>query len=836
MTFTQRASAALGRLGLLGAGLLVASAQAGPPPAEALEGGPASMGPSHGAIEAGVLAPSSPPPGPIPLAITVSGAVSLGAWQAGFLHYLVETIKRNERELELELVTGASAGTINALIAAMELSGEPIEDPRDSLFWALWNEFTYDEIFDVGQTDGPYLSSGQVLEELAGEVGQAWARGLDEDLDIVLGAAVTRHGQRRVELEGGLSVARSQEHFVLRIQGQGVGAPPRVSNYVDLEAQLPALLLPLDGEGSQFEVLTQLLLASSALPGAFEPQVVPYCLTPLAPGQPGCVEASLRAEFIDGAISDRYPLRLAWWTAATGMQPGPAGHAAWSERPGSVAQQLPEGLLFLYMDPMHASYPPLAAEEGVEQGASRDKLLSTFAGLVGDLAGSAQAAELYNLAEEHPELRGSLALVEPTMPPVSGELFKFFGFFDRQFRRYDFYLGMADARRFLERVVQPRVDEHLSLHSPLHYPEPEQPQRFWRPYGCIRAVVDQHDVLSPAQIEQACELHEDHGFEVLLQTSIDRVWDHCARLPQGTRTDHPLCHDALLAAGSLAERPRVPGVDQPVRIGSTVRRGSHESNTLEGEFTYLTRLLELYEFEYRDFGLARKDAWLGTTLLREEMGRMVTDYGAKLEDPGERLLVLGAGKPALNLLHYAAPATTVHVGMGSGVELGTSFTGVWMRSRWIRGHGAVSVEGLGRFLSSRPNVAVIRPMLGFEIEAQRLSGVVLQPRLVNRAGLQLSSADNWSLHECNTARFDDDSMICTVPTFQTLLALSVFERIRLQLGLQYDMGLVLGDPDVRDDAFTAVGGVGYQWISPFTRQPRHRRRSQRQQERAAGAE
>ncbi len=767
-------------------------------------------------MDTGAAAPlGSAAPPPLPLAITVSGAVSLGAWQAGFLHYLAETIKRNPERVELQLLTGASAGTINALLAAMEVSAPPLDDPRDSLFWALWNEFTYEEIFDVSKAQGPYLSSGQVLQDLADQVEIAWQRGLDPELDVVLGAAVTRLEQRRVELGAGLSVPRNQEHFVVRIQGRGLGQAPSVSNYADPQSHLPQLLLPLDSPtGSAaprpeaFDVLTSVLFASSALPGAFEPQRIGFCETPVRPGQPGCVTASQSALFIDGAMSDRHPLRLAWRLADMGLEQRPGGHVAWRDQPDRAVQGLPDDLLFLYMDPTHVSYPPLPAPEGVAQGGGTDKIMATLAGLVGDLAGSAQAAELYNLAEEQPALSSRLALVEPTIPPVSGELFKFFGFFDRRFRRYDFFLGMADARRFLDDQVQPRVQARHD--SALVYPEPAQPSEFWRPYACIRAVVD--GVGDPAQ---ACADQEGGGMEVLLQSSIDRLWDHCLRLPAGSTTQHPLCQAAI----DRQPRPLVPNVPLATPDRAWRRRG--KTDNLEGDFDYLSRLLVLYQFEYRDFGLSRRQAWLGTSYLREEMGGMVSAYGQKL-DGRTRLLVLGGGKPALNLLHYAPPITTIHLGLGAGLELGASSTGRWVPSRWIRFHTAVQVDGLQRFLSSRPNVVTVNPMVGLELQHQRLSGALMQPRLVGRVGLQASSGDSWGSGPCDTALFDDDPMVCTVPTVQGLVVLPVFERLRLQLGLRYDFGFMLDDPDLNDDAFSSMAGVGFQWISPFAEEPRRR--------------
>ncbi|MFH1467209.1 MAG: patatin-like phospholipase family protein [Pseudomonadota bacterium] len=771
--------------------------------------------PEGPAIPVLAYAPPDLPPQPIPLAITVSGAVSLGAWQAGFLYYLSECVKRNPELLDIQLITGASAGTINALLTILEAGSPPTASPEQSLLWSLWTTKTYDEFFDVAQADGPYLSSGAVLEDLAEDVKERWLEGLPEGFDLVLGSAVTREKPRMVDLGGGLTVPRNQEHFVLRVRGRGPDKVPAIENYIDQDEPFPELLLPVHGASAgdadirDFDVLVQMLFASSAVPGAFAPRTIDYCVTPLAPGA-DCSVGAVSARFMDAAMSDRHPLRLAWRVADMGLARGPGGGIYWRHKPDAGARALPDDLLFLYIDPTHTSYPPLPTPEGIPNGGSQDRIMASLASLVGDLAGSAQAAELYNLAEEHPELSARLALVEPALPPVSGELFKFFGFFDRRFRKYDFYLGMADAHRFIERVLRPRVRARFGDSAVLVSPEPSDPQQSWRPYACVRAVVDG---FGDAQL--ACAEERDGGYEVLLQTSVDRLWDHCRALPGDTETDHALCAAAIHGA----PRPRVPNVE-PLEEAKAWRR-RREGRSLESDFDYLSRLLELYRFAYQDFELSQNKAWLATTYLRGELGGMVTAYGEKL-DGRLRWLVLGAGKPALNILHYAPPATTIHLSFGPGIEIGSSSTGRLVPRRWLRLDTALQVQGLGRFLTPRPNMVDITPMVGLGFESQRLSGVILQPRLALRVGYQFSSRDRWGSAECDVARFDDEPLACSVPVGQLLLALRVFERLRFHAGIEYEAGVTLGDPLVQDDGLSALMGVGFQWISPFAAET-HRR-------------
>ena len=53
----------------------------------------------------------SPMTGKQPLALTVSGGVSLGVYMAGFVYIATEIVKREQSPFELVLATGASAGS-----------------------------------------------------------------------------------------------------------------------------------------------------------------------------------------------------------------------------------------------------------------------------------------------------------------------------------------------------------------------------------------------------------------------------------------------------------------------------------------------------------------------------------------------------------------------------------------------------------------------------------------------------------------------------------------------------------------------------------------------------
>jgi predicted acylesterase/phospholipase RssA len=63
------------------------------------------------------------------LAITISGAVSLGSYEAGVLYEIIHAIGQHnvstpDARIEIDVLTGASAGGMTATIAAQKLAFE----------------------------------------------------------------------------------------------------------------------------------------------------------------------------------------------------------------------------------------------------------------------------------------------------------------------------------------------------------------------------------------------------------------------------------------------------------------------------------------------------------------------------------------------------------------------------------------------------------------------------------------------------------------------------------------------------------------------------------------
>ena len=72
------------------------------------------------------------------LGFTISGGVSLGSYQAGFMYIMSEAVKENSGVLDLKVASGASAGSANALMSVLTTCSEPNPKPMEDLGFKVW--------------------------------------------------------------------------------------------------------------------------------------------------------------------------------------------------------------------------------------------------------------------------------------------------------------------------------------------------------------------------------------------------------------------------------------------------------------------------------------------------------------------------------------------------------------------------------------------------------------------------------------------------------------------------------------------------------------------------
>lgn len=365
--------------------------------------------------------------------LAVAGGVSLGSYQAGFLYYYSEFYKTHRRDLVA--VSGASAGSINATVAAFEFCRLPQPDPKASTFWNVWMPVGIDELLPDGHTHSPVnILSREPLERAAERLhallqsGEGWRK---EPCRVPIGIVATRVAPD--PRPNGLVSTAVTERFALvvdtNVPGRlahwpGFGHPyqsgaRRPNNSEHDPAQRPVLHpgsnnSPL-GRPS-FGELRDLLFASSAFPLAFAPQALT---------SHRYVEGSVTTQlYIDGGVFDNIPVKLA----------------------NEIALQEPGRRTVVDSDfvSWRPSRPPQQSFDALSDA------FGTF------LAGFISAARTRDLP---PELdpKQNYKMPERRAMLTSDFLFAFSGFLDARFRQLDFYFGMLDARSFLSREYPAEV-------------------------------------------------------------------------------------------------------------------------------------------------------------------------------------------------------------------------------------------------------------------------------------------------------------------------------------------------------------------------------------------
>jgi predicted acylesterase/phospholipase RssA len=356
----------------------------------------------------------------IPLAVIVRGGVSLGAFEAGYLYYITESIKENPGVFDIRLVTGASAGSINALLLLLALGAPPEPDPSKSIFYRIWTPLSQSKLLDTKNPSTPLgaASSGAALHRVGALVWEDWKKGFDESFEMVIGMSTTRLKPYEIEITPGFKVQRQTEKFVFIVKGRGRGRPPKIENFIHVKKGLYQPMLPFEPASKDdskeeaakkdrrnFDRLKNVVIASSAFPIGFPPQPIDYCMIPVTDETDGseCKESTERGLFIDGGVYDNNPLRMAHRIAAMGLHRDGDANLVRGERTDTE----PYLYLYLYVDPEHYTYPSnLSAEtsdaEDAEEGGKKDERdMSVFEmvpNYLSTFVSSARAAELLPLS------------------------------------------------------------------------------------------------------------------------------------------------------------------------------------------------------------------------------------------------------------------------------------------------------------------------------------------------------------------------------------------------------------------------------------------------------
>lgn len=698
-----------------------------------------------------------------PVSLTVSGGVSLGSYMAGFAYFLSETSKFPGSPVRLVLATGASAGAATALVALVNACLPANPDPSQDLGAKVWSHADYRKLLTTAAvTETSLLSSAPFYDGLA-EVRDVLVKGLPPSCDAVVGFSTTRLEPWRIELAPGIVVPRLAEKFAVRVRGRGPGKIPILSNYNTGATTVDQPLLPFlsDGSESDLELLQDIIIASATFPFAFPPKRIRYCIRPAGEVSSSCEGREIiEGDFVDGGVFDNTPLRLAHELAASSLTRSRNGDLTWRDdqvKDRSAHEEM--SVDYAYLDPFSSVYPAFEDSATDSDG---------LAGLVGSTLGNwieaARARELYRLVGARETLRDRVFVTRVHYPPSGSLLGAFMGFFEHEFRRFDYFLGMYDAARF---VIQrePRGGRRLSFSELLGQVGHVDG---WAPFTCLVSYYEP----GFEDWRARCADPELLDFRILLQVSLDRVYDQCARNPGPLSQPHFGCQAAMEGAAP----PRV--------IGLSESENGYRRMDDETHFKHHMRLLEEYGFWFSDLGLERDESRYGRVKLRRKLLKVLVAF-SDAQPSGTGGVVETASRTLVNSIAYEPPKNWTYVLVGSSSEIGASLLPFDWNESWARLNVAITIDELLAAITAETDRLIVRAAVGPELTFPGWSSPTFQPLLGIRAGYQWGVGDSFRSDACTRARSGNDGRRCSGFVLQNYAALAILERFRLQLTLSW---------------------------------------------------
>jgi len=303
----------------------------------------------------------------VPFALAIRGGVSLGSYESGFNWALLQYMNKSQADrragtesyIELKATSGASAGSINALISTISwcIDEDKTQANRlftnsvsDNLLFDTWLDMGFEELLpkeidspEHYRDDDGVLTRNAFRESIAKIERLLRTDSFRPDCEVPLGILVTRVDPVEKEIAG-VRVYNQRFMIPLRFRVDRSGYAKFVSCLVDDEDPEFGNVMYLQGtrtsdpscpiEHDTNDVIDA-IEASSAFPLAFGRKQIKYCESATA-NESSVSEATgtcpdgmqpVVDEFIDGGLFDNIPLGAAKALAEPGEQDGTAGSA-----------------------------------------------------------------------------------------------------------------------------------------------------------------------------------------------------------------------------------------------------------------------------------------------------------------------------------------------------------------------------------------------------------------------------------------------------------------------------------------------------------------------------
>lgn len=654
-------------------------------------------------------------------ALVVRGGVSMGAYQAGVVYVLTALFRRagnrwKSRGRGFDVAVGTSAGAVNAAFAAKASCEKKERKPQDSDFFKTWRQLglrgVSGGLFERSQVGARSILSKAVISD---EVERLQKALLEEtyhsDCESTVGLTTTRLEPKNFvfETQSGrtLNLPIQEERFAFKITGKEAcpagedcackstgGAcifeaqPPLETSFNEkqtavlerLHQQLYPSLDKNNGRAELIELMCRLVVASGTFPIAFAPEA--FGVNPDGEFTFADARKTEKIELIDGGVFDSQPVGYAVELARARATKGWEPQTCPNELEGLLPQSQPTE--FFLVEPSVLTYGHESDDSPAERCNGKGAeacLLGTYMPFVGGFLNTARATKLVQTIEQFPFLAidregffGDAFTIIPRSHPVASEhLGHFFGFFEEDFRKFDFYVGLVDGvDELANRGIWSRSSELVQVRDELetdplykcasdyfHEKRKDPPcDRNTKKTGSCPSLDELWDFQSCVDVRAVFRGTSNDEFH---KEATETDQEFSGRLARAVIASVKRDAGGSASQGTLKLRDRLFHMNfaRLLIVSENMRSDAEQEHSDLGELQRFIGYLEDTGFRYVDLQLMARER-LGRyskvntagviALVRELIAESVTNL-AKQQDPvAQKALVSLVGKSAINMM------------------------------------------------------------------------------------------------------------------------------------------------------------------------------------------
>lgn len=662
--------------------------------------------------------------------ITTSGGVALGAYKGGYHQYLIEFLKLNK--IKVSNIGGASAGGINSYLSLDNYCNP--ENPKnfESSYWDLWVNLGINDLYSPDKVTATSLFNRDSTEKVISKLEEKFNRGYPKSCNIVLTIPVTSLKIFNNFNHEKVYSPSIKNYFAIRLKGNGLGKIPTLTNVNLHQSTNAQLFLPFSKEAkNNFSLLRKVLYATSAFPIAFSPVSIPVCQ---GKSVKSCKKADAKERYyVDGGILDNAPLDLT--------------EIYIKDR---FPKTYKKDIKHIYVNTSNFSFTKLNPETDMH------KANSSIASLLG--------YQLFNLLEvlrdyeEEKMFETDISVVERTqvgssiLPPISSPLYAFFGFFEKDFREFDFYLGEHDSKFLLEKYYKNATFPKLK-NNPLN--------------TCLnvlrKAKVTKKEKLDCQKSYQIM----DKNIQALFKVSIQKA--------------NTFCHDPKVK--SIKRFKEVCYFYHNNKIADLTDNNLYDvesKKNTSSELGIIIDSLSYYDFDFKDLNKKYSSIRSPKTKIYKNMHSILSKFETKQPDDQQTILNLIDTK-ILETIDTVPPETLIFTNIGTEFEVGVSKMFLQLDKR-ISFVGSVYIDGLVSYLGREDIETSITPTIGFNVDTFGFSTLDSRLGLGYQIGMKHRKSAKAQIVDCS---YTNSTKNCKGAVHFGNISFKLYRRVNLKLSLGY---------------------------------------------------